>query len=197
MNIETYDIVMLAVLAIATLWGAWKGLAWQVASLAAIFASYLVAFQFREIFAKWIPVSAPWSIFLAMLLLYMLTSAGIWVMFSWVAKYIDRFKLKEFDRQFGALLGFAKGVVLCVIITLFAVTLLGDQQRTTIVNSRSGFYIAVLLSKSHRFLPSEVHDVLKPVLHALDDRLESSDGAALEQGEGDAEGPVPVQLNTW
>ncbi len=197
MNVETYDIVMLAVLAVATLWGAWKGLAWQVASLAAIFASYLVAYQFRDTFAALIPVAAPWSMFLAMLLLYMLTSAGIWVMFGWVAKYIDRFKLKEFDRQIGALLGFAKGVILCVIITLFAVTLLGDQQRSQIVNSRSGYYIAVLLSKSHGLMPGEVHEVLEPFLHALDDRVDASDGAALEQGGGAEDGSAKVQINAW
>ena len=53
----------------ATVFGAWKGLAWQVASLAAIFASYIVAYQFRHTLAAWIPIPAPWSIFLAMLLL--------------------------------------------------------------------------------------------------------------------------------
>ena len=33
---ETYDIVMLAVLGVATILGAWKGMAWQVASLGAV-----------------------------------------------------------------------------------------------------------------------------------------------------------------
>ncbi len=193
MHVETYDIVMLAVIVAATLFGAWKGLAWQVASLAAIFASYLVAHQFRHIFAPWLPVPAPWNIFLAMLILYLLTSAGIWICFQWVAKYIDRLKLQEFDRQIGALLGLAKGVVLCVIITIFAVTLLGNQQRESIVNSRSGYLIAVLLSKSHGLLPDEIHEVLEPYLDALGDRLESpvvddsgqggSDGAEAREGE--------------
>ena len=35
---------------------------------------------------------------------------------------IDRVKLNEFDRQMGALVGFAKGVLLCIAITFFAVT---------------------------------------------------------------------------
>ncbi len=182
MSIETYDIVMLVVLLAATVFGAWKGLAWQLASLAAIFASYLVAFQFRHIFAQWIPVPAPWRIFLAMLFLYVLTSLGIWIIFQWVAKYIDRLKLREFDRQIGALLGFAKGAILCVIITLFAVTLLGEQQRESIVNSRSGFYIAVLLNKSRGLMPEEIHEVLEPYLDTLDDRLDASSDTASEQG---------------
>ncbi len=182
MNIQTYDIIMLAVLVIATLIGAWKGLAWQVASLAAIFASYYVAYKFRHTFAAWIPVEAPWSVFLAMLFLYILSSLGIWLIFQWISKLIDRVKLNEFDRQIGALFGFLKGVVLCVIITLFAVTLLGKTQCEAIVNSRSGYYIAVLLSKSHGLMPEEINDVLGPYLHALDDRLEGESAAASEQG---------------
>ena len=200
MSIETYDIVMLAVLLAATAFGAWKGLAWQLASLAAIFASYVVAYQFRHIFAEWIPVPAPWSIFLAMLLLYVLTSLGIWIIFQWVAKYIDRLKLKEFDRQIGALLGLAKGAILCVIITLFAVTLLGDQQRESIVNSRSGYYIAVLLNRSRGLMPEEIHEVLGPYLHALDDQLNQSAETSSEQGGGGgldapaSESGVPVSI---
>ncbi len=186
MTVDTYDIVMLAVLVIATAFGAYKGLAWQVASLAAIFVSYVVAYQFRHTFAAWMPVAAPWSVFLAMLLLFMLSSLGIWIVFQWVSKLIDRVKLKEFDRQVGAIFGFVKGVVLCVIITLFAVTLLGQTQCEAIVNSRSGYYIAVLLSKSQALMPEEINDVLGPYLHALDDRLES--GAAGADGQGGSAG---------
>ena len=116
---------MLAVLLAATACGAWKGVAWQVASLGAIVASYVVAYRYRDAVAAWIPATAPWRVFLAMLLLYVGTSLAIWIVFRLVSRLIDRMKLKEFDRQIGALLGLAKGMVLCVIITLFAVTLLG------------------------------------------------------------------------
>ena len=40
---QSYDIFMLAVLVITTIWGLWKGLAWQLASLGSIFLSYFVA----------------------------------------------------------------------------------------------------------------------------------------------------------
>ena len=43
---QPYDIVMLIVLALAIVWGAWKGLAWQIASLASIVLSYMVALNF-------------------------------------------------------------------------------------------------------------------------------------------------------
>jgi membrane protein required for colicin V production len=169
---EVYDIIMLVVLVGTTAFGAYKGLAWQVASIAAIVASYYVAMNFRDEVAELIDASPPWNMFLAMLILYVGTSFAIWMGFRYVSNLLDRVKLKEFDRQLGGLLGFAKGTLFCVIITLFAMTLLGDDHRRQIVQSHSGYYIAVVLDRSHSLMPSELHDVLHPYLHALDDRVD-------------------------
>ena len=194
---DTYDILMIAVLVCATLFGAWKGLAWQVASLAAIVASYYVAFNFRDRVAEQIHTTPPWNIFIAMLLLYVGTSFVIWVIFRLVSRFIDRVKLKEFDRQIGALFGLGKGVLLCVIITLFAVTLLGDEQRQTIIHSKSGYYIAVLLDKADRVLPREVQDVLHPYIHELDEQIrhphqENAAEPAADKLRRAAEEPAPI-----
>jgi membrane protein required for colicin V production len=164
---QVYDIIMLAVLIGATLFGAWKGLAWQVASLASILVSYYVALQFRQGLAQWIDATPPWNLFAAMLILFVSTSLLIWIAFGVVARFLDRLKLKEFDRQIGALLGLAKGIVLCVIITLFSVTLLGNAPREQIVHSYSGYCIALLLHKSQPVMPDEVRQVLDPYLNHL------------------------------
>jgi membrane protein required for colicin V production len=92
----------------------------------------------------------------------------VWIGFNLVAEFIEKVKLKEFDRQVGALFGFAKGVLLCVLITLFAVTLLSEPQRQAICNSRSGYYIAILLDKADAVMPGEVHQVLGPYIDRLD-----------------------------
>ncbi|MGD0653006.1 MAG: CvpA family protein, partial [Thermoguttaceae bacterium] len=44
--IQTYDIVMLVVLLGATVLGAWKGMIWQIASLASLLVSAWVALHF-------------------------------------------------------------------------------------------------------------------------------------------------------
>jgi len=168
---EVYDIIMLAVLVAATIFGAWKGLAWQVASLGAIVASSIVTIRFQAPVAEMINAKEPWNVVLAMLILYVGTSFIIWIGFRFVATFIDRLKLKEFDRQLGAILGFAKGALLCIIVTLFAVTLLGENQRRSIIHSYSGYYIARLLDKSHAYLPKELHDRFHPYIHTLDQRL--------------------------
>ncbi len=58
---QTYDIIMLVVLGIATFLGAIKGFAWQVASLASIVVSYFVAYHFRSDVAKMIHAQEPWN----------------------------------------------------------------------------------------------------------------------------------------
>jgi len=92
----------------------------------------------------------------------------VWVCFNLISEIIERVKLKEFDRQLGALFGAAKGVLLCVLITLFSVALLGDTQRKAICTSKSGYYIAVLLDRTDMMIPRELHDVLAPYLDRLD-----------------------------
>ena len=172
---QPYDMFMLIVIVAATAFGAWKGLAWQLASLASIFLSYFMAHTFSGQFAQLVDASPPWNKFLAMLILFLGTSLAVWIAFRLVSGFIDRVKLKEFDRQIGALLGVAKGVLLCVIITLFAVTLSAENHRQQIMASRSGYYIALLLDRSHAVMPPEVHDVLEPYIHSLDQRLNDDD----------------------
>jgi membrane protein required for colicin V production len=143
---QTYDIVMIAVLAVATIFGAIKGLAWQIASLASIVVSYTVAYTFRNDVAKMIRAQEPWNGFLAMLLLYAGTSFVIWVGFRLISGAIDRVRLKDFDRHMGALLGLGKGVVYCMLITMFAVSLLGPKQQQAIVDSKSGGYMSKIFA---------------------------------------------------
>jgi membrane protein required for colicin V production len=169
---QGYDLFMLIVLAAAIAWGAWKGFAWQMASLASVVLSYFVALNFRQpvaaILSRSVEVKPPLDVFLAMLILFLGTSLVVWIVFNLVFEIIYKFKLKEFDHQVGAIFGLAKGVLLCVLITLFAVTLLSEPQRQAICNSKSGYYIAILLDKADAVIPSEVHGVLDPYIDRLD-----------------------------
>jgi membrane protein required for colicin V production len=167
---ELYDICMLGVLVGAGVLGAWKGMAWQVASAASLLLSYAVALRFSEQLAPRFGQQAPLNRFIAMFVLYAGTSIAIWLAFRIVAGFINRVKLKEFDRQLGALFGVAKGVLLCVAITFFAVTL-SAKARALVLQSRSGHYIAVLLDRAGPVMPRELHEVLDPYLNKLEQEL--------------------------
>lgn len=170
---ELYDICMLVVLVGTTVFGAWKGMAWQVASSASLVASYAVSLRFSAQLAPRFGQQAPLNRFIAMFVLFAGTSLAIWLLFRVVAGFLNRMRLKEFDRQMGALFGAAKGVLICVAITFFAVTL-SAQARTAVLKSRSGYYIAVLLDRADGVMPRELHEVLDPYLKKLEQELDPS-----------------------
>ena len=179
-----YDYVMIVVLIGATIIGAWKGLAWQVASIASLTVSYFVALQYSPVLAPRLPADAPFNRFLAMLILYAACSVAIWWLFRLVAGVIDRVRLKEFDRQMGALLGAAKGILLCVAITFFAVSMTSESWRDEIINSKSGYYIATLIDHAKPVMPEEIQSIIGPHL----DRLHSEiphDHVDHETGHGE------------
>lgn len=160
-----YDIIMLAVLAAAALFGLWKGLAWQIASFASWFASYLVAYNFRDLLAAQIGMDPPWNTFVAMLVLFLGTALIVWTGYHLLSSAIEAWKLKEFDRQIGALVGLAKGAALCIVVTLFAATLLGEEARRSIcLDSTSGHYISIVLAQSPALMPPELQGVVQPYL---------------------------------
>lgn len=167
---QPYDIAMLIVLAGATLFGFMKGMAWQVASLASLVASYFVALRFSDDLAPQIGLEPPLNRFAAMAIIYLGTSLAIWLVFRVVAGLIDKVRLKEFDRQVGALFGAAKGVLWCLVITLVAVSV-SERARELVLQSKSGYYMAQLIDRAEAVMPPEVHQVLGPYLDRLDQQL--------------------------
>jgi membrane protein required for colicin V production len=168
---QTYDLMMLLVLVATTLFGYWKGMAWQIASLASLVVSYFAALRFSAQLAPTFGETAPLNRFVAMLVIYIVTSFVIWTLFRLVSGAIDKVKLETFDSQMGALVGAAKGVLLCIAITFFAVTLLPPAQGEAIVNSQSGRYIVALLDKSHSVFPPEIHQIIDPYVNKVEERL--------------------------
>ncbi|TWU23771.1 CvpA family protein [Bythopirellula polymerisocia] len=173
---QIYDVLMLVVLIAATIFGMWKGMAWQIASLASLVLSYFIALRFADQLAPTFEGIAPPPLnkFVAMLVIYMATSFVIWSLFRFISGVIDRVKLESFDRQMGAIFGFAKGVLLCTAITFFAVSLLPQPQKEQILASQTGRYIVVMLDKTDAVVPPEIHDVIGPYLHRINEQLDPS-----------------------
>jgi membrane protein required for colicin V production len=166
-----YDLIMALVLIGTTIFGYWKGMAWQLASIASLIVSYFGALRFSESLAPVIGLDPPLNRFAAMLLIYMFSSFIIWMLFRLVAGAIDKVRLESFDRQLGAIFGLAKGALLCVVITFFAVTFLPEQQGQQIVASSSGQFIARQLREKRSIVPPEIQQVVGPYLDKVEQRL--------------------------
>ena len=116
-----------------------------------------------------------------MLVIYLATAAVIWLVFGMVSGLIDRVRLKEFDRQLGGIFGAIKGVLWCVVITFFAVTL-SESTRQAVLKSRSGYYIAVFTHRAAPMLPPEARSFLGKYIEELDRQLDPESEVAAATG---------------
>jgi membrane protein required for colicin V production len=185
--IQPYDCLMLAVLVGCIFLGVWKGMAWQLAALASVFLSAAVALKGCASLAPYFNVHDPWDRVLAMLVLYLVTAAAIWLLFRLVKRVLDRVELKEFDRQLGAIFGLLKGTVYCILITFFAVTL-SESARHVVLTSRSGHFLARAIHKANPLLPEDVHRLLGKYIDELDAKLRP----VPEGTERPADSPPPM-----
>jgi membrane protein required for colicin V production len=193
---QPYDWLMLAVLAAAVFWGLWKGMAWQVASLGSVLVSAAVAVRYGAAVAPFFSLhfgaQEPWNRWIAMLVLYLATAAGIWTLFRLISNIIDRVKLKEFDRQLGAIFGLAKGVLYCLIITFFAVTL-SEPARQAVMQSKSGDFLARNIRRAAPVLPQDVRTWLGKYIDELDARLHAPPAEKPNAATVPAPPPSPPQ----
>jgi membrane protein required for colicin V production len=177
MGIEGYDLVMLGILAAAAVLGYFKGVIWQIAWIAGIAASAVVALRFGGPLAPFFGTQAPWNKLIAMLALYVATSMAVWLVFGAIAGLVKTVQLSSFDHQMGLLFGLAKGTLLCIVVTFFAV-MLAPGYRDQIVGSRSGRIVAEIIVRSDQFLPPDVIETVKPFVQRFEDEIRRPSGAA-------------------
>lgn len=176
MAVEGYDLMMLGILAAAALLGYFKGIVWQVAWIAGIAASTFVAMRFAGHLAPFIGQQPPWNRLIAMLALYVGTSLVVWLLFRVVSGAIDAVHLSAFDHQLGLLLGIAKGALLCIVITFFAVTL-APAYRPQVVGSHSGRIVAEVITRADEILPQEIAEAVTPFVKQFEETLRDGGNA--------------------
>lgn len=174
---QTYDVVMIAVLGGTTLFGSMRGIARQIASLVSIPLCAACAYRFHENAMSLVPDKVPEAFrpYAAMLIVYAGVSFVFWLGFRVVTRTINQSQMSGFDRQMGALLGAAKGGLLCLVITFFSVGL-SESSRGAVLNSTSGKYIASVLREA------------KPIVH---DKWDQQFGAYIDQLENNLDPTKP------
>ncbi len=115
-----------------------------------------------------------------MAVLYVITAGAIWILFRLVSNIINRVKLQEFDRQLGATFGLAKGILYCVVITFFAVTL-SESSRQVVLASHSGDLIARGIRNANPIMPEDVRKYLGEYIDELDKGLHTPPQTAAQQ----------------
>ena len=157
-----YDIIVLIVLFGSMFFGYSKGLAWQIASVAAVVVSYIAAVRFRGQVAQYVQAEPPFNNIAAMLIIFVASSLIIWLAYAYINRSLEKAELDGFNRQIGALVGAVLGVLLIMVITMFAVSLLGQTAHDSIHNSRLGRYVVRGISVVHAFVPEDFEASLDP-----------------------------------
>ncbi|GAB4134601.1 CvpA family protein [Thermopirellula anaerolimosa] len=153
--IATFDLIVLILVGFSMIRGAWRGFAWQAASLASLILGTVAALRFGARVGERLSAQAPWNQYLGMFVVFAASALLIWLLFRWVSSAIDRMKLKDFDRQLGAVFGAVKGLFLAGIVAFFGVTL-SEGLRQVVLSSRSGPVLARLIERASAVLPPEV-----------------------------------------
>lgn len=185
---QIFDLVVVGTL----LFCAWKGAARGLVSQAAWVVALILCFKFSgelaPVVEPTIAVEQPLKKWIAMAIVYLGLCLLSFVAASMLNTWLERTRLKDFDRHLGALLGFIKGVVVCMTVMFFALTL-SESARTVVSGSRSGYLAAVILYHLDPLIPlipEGAKDTVNVVRERFHKELNSADplqGATRTPGE--------------
>ena len=159
-----YDAAMAGMIIAGMVWGAFKGVTWQVASLASLIFGYIASHTLSTQAAPYFPGEPAVARTLAMIAIYVGVSGGIFFVAWLIRATLRRWKFEAYDRHLGMILGGAEGGFLAMVLTLFVVTL-APQTRTPIFASPSGKVVSTVMATLGPMLPSEARAELAPFLN--------------------------------
>ena len=157
LEVNVFDLIVLAILVALTLRGIWKGMVSQIVSVASYFVCWIVATRFGSLVAPTIPLEAPWDQVVAMAVVFLITLVAIRFAQAALEKLIKDWHLDKLNKTLGGILGFTKGLLLCFIITFFAV-MLSDTSRAVVFNSKSGSHLVQLITRISLFVPKDSYE---------------------------------------
>lgn len=156
-----YDGAMIGVVIAGMIWGAIRGITWQLASIASLVLAYLFSHQVSGYLAPLIPGEPAIRRAGSMLGAYLLVSGAVFFAAWTVRTTLKRMKFEAYDRHLGMLLGGVEGALLGIIGTLFVVSL-APGTREPIFASRAGHLVARVMDAVGPVLPAEVRRVAAP-----------------------------------
>jgi len=172
-GVNVFDLIILAILAALTLRGIWKGMVSQIVSVASVFVCWIVATRFGCLVAPTIPVETPWDQVLAMAIVFLLTWIGIRFAYTAIEKLIKDWHLEKLNKLLGGALGFAKGLLLCLIITFFSV-MVSETSRDVVFHSKTGVHMVRLITRIGVFVPKDSYEFVHSQLASFQSKVDGA-----------------------
>ncbi len=161
----TYDAVMIGLIVAGMIWGAIRGFAWQLASIASLVLGYLCSQQvsayIQPYLTQHLPGTPEVQRAVSMLMAYVAISGTIFLAAWSVRATLRKMKFEAFDRHLGMLLGGFEGAMLGLIGTMFVASL-APKTREPIFSSEAGHVVARIMDSAGPALPDEIRKVVTP-----------------------------------
>ena len=162
-----YDLIVLAILGYFALRGAARGLLTQLASIGAIIVCLVFAESISAAFGPMVKLDPPLNNWVVMFGAYLVCSFIAFGLARVLTDWVERAKLDSFNQHLGAIFGLLKGVVLCLVMTFFLVTL-SPASRAALSNSRSAYAAAYIMDRIHPIMPARLNEALAKYLHVYE-----------------------------
>ena len=163
MSLATTDWLLCAVLLFSMLLGAWRGLVYELMSLAAWVAAFVLAQWLAQDVALMLPFlqSAAEKVqYAAAFVLVFVASLFAAGLLSWLLKkVVETVGLRPVDRALGAVFGIARGVLLLLVVTV-VIQLLGMAHQPWWQDAQGPAWLDVLLKGLKPVLPEALRAYL-------------------------------------
>ncbi len=157
------DWILMGVLIASMVMGLWRGLVYEVLSLAGWVAAFVVAQWWAPDVVRWLvlipsaPESARYALAVVLVFVATVFAAGL---LSWaIKKLVESVGLRPVDRSLGALFGLARGVVLLLALTV-VLQLTGLAQDAWWTQAQGPVWLESLLTGLKPLLPKQFVDFL-------------------------------------
>jgi membrane protein required for colicin V production len=157
----TYDALMAGLVVAGMVWGAWRGIIWQAASISSLVLGYAVAHQLSPQMAGHFPGEPVVARAEAMLAIYAAVSGGIFLGAWLIRSTLRQLRFEAFDRHLGMIMGGIEGALLGLVATLFVVSM-DEPLRAPIFASPTGQIVSRVMNSIGPVLPGEARDALAP-----------------------------------
>lgn len=180
-----YDVAMIGAVIAGVVWGFWRGITWQLASIASLVLGYSFSRTLSAQLAPHFPGEPVVARALSMIVIYAVVSGAVFLV-AWIVRTtLKKLQFEAYDRHLGMMLGGVEGSLLGMIVTLFVVSL-APQTRGPIFSSPTGKLVGTVMETLGPVLPDEARRVLAPFWHDV-----KPDAESLADSEADEPTPQP------
>lgn len=185
------DLVVLGVLLYCAVRGASRGLLSQLSWVIALLLCFKFSGTLAPAIEPMIGVDPPLQQWLAMLAVYVGLCGVSFVVAGMLSSWMAKAKIIDFDKHLGGILGFVKGVIICMTVMFFAITM-SPPMRQIVSQTYSGYGAALILHNSKYLIPLLPENAIPTVQNVIDNFNKS-----LQTSPDDLNGATPIEAGTF